>query len=361
MPVDAAPPTIFVVDDDSGLLRLIQRALQREGFDVATAASGEKAIAWLTENRADLMLLDLKLQDREGMELMNQLAANERALPFIVITGQGDERVAVEMMKRGALDYLVKDVDFLHFVPEVVRRALAQIDREKRLVEAEAQAKRLEKELLEISDREQRRIGQDLHDGLGQQLTAIELMCETLRSDLGSASPDVQKHAGQICEFLRQAVSHTRALAHGLAPFKVETGGLQAALRELAQTTSAIRRIKCRLESSEPVSVQDGEAVTHLYRIAQEAVSNAVRHSRATEVVIRLLSQNGKLRLEVADNGKGLLPAPKSERGMGLQIMKHRATVIGAELKFESLPGKGVTVICSLPNAARKKKPRTAT
>jgi signal transduction histidine kinase len=229
-----------------------------------------------------------------------------------------------------------------------VRRALAQIDREKRLVEAEAQAKRLEKELLEISDREQRRIGQDLHDGLGQQLTAIELMCETLRSDLESASPEAQKQADQICQFLRQAVGHTRALAHGLAPFKVDTGGLRATLLELAQTTSAIRRIKCRLDCSAPVTVQDGEAATHLYRIAQEAVNNAVRHSRASEVVIKLSSQNGKLRLEVSDNGKGLPRSGGAEAGMGLQIMKHRATVIGADLQLESRPGKGVSVICTV-------------
>jgi signal transduction histidine kinase len=355
MPADAPPATVFVVDDDAGLLRLVQKALQREGFTVVTAPSGEKAIAWLARNRADLMLLDLKLQGQQGKELVSHLASINRPLPFIVITGQGDERVAVDMMKSGALDYLVKDADFLRFVPEVVRRALAQIDRERRLAEAEALAKQLEKEILEISDREQRRIGQDLHDGLGQQLTAIELMCETLRSSLSSASSDAQQQADQICHFLRQAIGHTRALAHGLAPFKVETGGLRATLLELAQTTTALRRLKCRLDCPADVPIPSGETATHLYRIAQEAVNNAVRHSHASEITIRLSNQKDSLRFEIADNGNGLPRGAQPKPGMGLHIMKHRASVIGAQLELLSQPEQGVTVSCILPirNAKR--------
>src|SRR5438309_348040 len=113
MASDFSPATVFVVDDDRGLLRLIQKALERGGFAVASAGSGSEAIAWLARHRADLMLLDLKLPDTEAKELINHLTEIRRAIPFLVITGQGDERVAVDMMKRGALDYLVKDSDFL--------------------------------------------------------------------------------------------------------------------------------------------------------------------------------------------------------------------------------------------------------
>src|SRR3954470_23557350 len=115
---------LFIVDDDAGLVRLMQKTLDREGFETASANSGKEAITWLTRNTADLMLLDLKLQDMEGKELVEHLKAAGRDIPFVIITGQGDERVAVEMMKRGALDYLVKDVQFIEFVPTVVRRAL---------------------------------------------------------------------------------------------------------------------------------------------------------------------------------------------------------------------------------------------
>src|SRR5258706_4035847 len=162
MTTDPATSLVLIVDDDQGLLRLIEKALKREGFSTATAASGKDGIAWLAQHRADLMLLDLKLQDIEGKELINHLTDIHRSIPFVVITGHGDERVAVDMMKRGALDYLVKDASFLQFVPEVVRSALAQVDQEKRLAAAEqalrqseAERKELERALLEISEREQ--------------------------------------------------------------------------------------------------------------------------------------------------------------------------------------------------------------
>src|SRR5690348_13861088 len=120
----AAQRTIFIVDDDRGLLRLVEKALQREGLATATAASGAEAMLWLAKNTPDLLLLDLKLQDIEGKELVRQISEIRSNLPFIIITGQGDERVAVEMMKRGARDYLIKDAEFLQFVPEVVKHVL---------------------------------------------------------------------------------------------------------------------------------------------------------------------------------------------------------------------------------------------
>src|SRR4051812_46969384 len=101
--------TIFVVDDDRGLVRLIEKSLQREGYKTAGATTADEATAWLGSNRADLMLLDLKLETAEARELIQQLNARGTLIPFIIITGQGDERVAVDMMKRGARDYLVKD------------------------------------------------------------------------------------------------------------------------------------------------------------------------------------------------------------------------------------------------------------
>src|SRR4030095_227015 len=100
---DPLPSTILIIDDDEGLLRLVEKTLKREGFSTATASSGQEALAWLSQNNADLILLDLKLQDIEGKEVINRLADAGRLVPFIIITGQGDERVAVEMMKRGAL------------------------------------------------------------------------------------------------------------------------------------------------------------------------------------------------------------------------------------------------------------------
>ena len=349
MPAASAPARIFVVDDDRGLLRLVQRTLDREGFTTASASSGKEAIAWLAQNTADLMLVDLKLQDIEGKELISHLASVDRSLPFIIITGQGDERVAVDMMKRGALDYLVKDVQFIEFVPTVVRRALERLEKDRRLAAIQAALEESRKQILTISERERRLFGAELHDGLAQQLAAIELMCQAMRADVGPNSPELEKQVDQICRFLRDAIAQTRSLARGLSPATLGSGGLAEALSELATRVTGVGRVKCTFESLSPVLVEDNLVVGHLFRIAQEAVNNAVNHARSSSVMIRLTDNDGGLHLEISDNGQGLPRKSKPGQGMGLQVMKHRASVIGAELEVKSTTGKGVTVTCTFP------------
>ncbi|MCI0351102.1 MAG: PAS domain S-box protein, partial [Acidobacteriales bacterium] len=182
--------------------------------------------------------------------------------------------------------------------------------------------KRLEQEILEISNREQRRIGQDLHDGLCQELAGIEIMAQVLEQDLGKRLKRPAAQANKIARHVRQAISHTRMLARGLSPIEVEANGLMSALDELAKAASALLRIDCRFHCPKPVPVRDNAAATHLYRIAQEAINNAVKHGRATQVRIELLTK-GKLRcLSVLDNGTGFKKAKAGHSGMGLRIMK---------------------------------------
>jgi signal transduction histidine kinase len=333
--------TILIVDDDRGLLRLIEKSLQREGFSTAVAASGNEAISWLERNGADLMLLDLKLPDTEARDFIARLSSDRRAVPFVVITGQGDERVAVDMMKRGALDYLVKDVNFLAFVPEVARRALERVEKDKRLAH-------LQKQVLEISEREQQRIGQDLHDGLGQQLTAIELMCQAIK--MSATAPvdkiHLRRELDGLSQHIRDAIALTRSLARGLTPFKVESSGLEIALSELAQSATVAGRIRCHFRCDDGVHISKAETAIHLYRIAQEALNNAIKHGSPSEVKLELQLADGILKLQITDNGEGFTSLPKE--GLGLDIMRHRASVIGAELDLKSRPGKGVTVVCTL-------------
>jgi two-component system sensor histidine kinase NreB len=225
---------------------------------------------------------------------------------------------------------------------EMAKRALDELDKDKQLIE-------LQKLVLEISEHEQRRIGQDLHDGLGQQLTAIELMCQTIKND-PKATTDrrrLQTELDKLSGYIRSAITQTRSLAHGLIPFKVESGGLEIALADLAETTRTSSGIKCRFDCPSPVVVADQKTATHLYRIAQEAVNNTLRHSAARQLKIALFAESGALRLEIFDNGKGF--AHTVNAGLGLGMMSHRAQVIGAKLDVKSNRGKGVTVTCLLP------------
>jgi signal transduction histidine kinase len=346
--------TIFVVDDDRGLVRLIEKSLQREGYKTFGAASAGEAIAWLDSNRADLMLLDLKLDTVEARDLIEQLKARRTLVPFIIITGQGDERVAVDMMKRGALDYLVKDANFQDFVPSFVRRALGQIERDRKLAAADAERLRLEQQIIEISDRERRRIGQDLHDGLGQHLAGIELMTEALEQKLAAKSKPEAARAADIASHVREAIRQTRSLARGLSPVELDRHGLMSALQELAANASSMFRVNCRFTCVGHVHVENNIAATHLFRIAQEAVSNAVKHGRAKQIDIDLNDDPEAVRLTVTDDGRGLPEESARGNGMGLRIMSYRAGVIGGTVHVTPGAMDGTTVSCVVPRKALK-------
>ena len=203
----------------------------------------------------------------------------------------------------------------------------------------------LEKQVLEISDRERRRIGQDLHDGLGQHLTGIELMLNALESKL---PPDDAAQAEKISKHVREAIRQAKSLARGLSPVDLEANGLMSALQELAVTVRDIFRMNGSFYAPQPVLVDDNDLATHLFRIAQEAVSNAVKHSGATAIQIELRKLDGQIVLSVADNGRGMKQKPDGS-GMGLRIMDYRASIIGGKMSIQGTPGKGAKVICSVP------------
>jgi PAS domain S-box-containing protein len=467
MSVRKTPASLLVVDDDAGLLRLAARALERQGYAVTTAASGAEALKALQSHRPDLLLLDLKLQDTDARQIISQLAALNRLTDFLIITGQGDERVAVEMMKSGARDYLVKGKEFLDALPSVTARALAQIEQERKLAEAEAalrlseerfrvalknspilvfnqdadlrytwvhhgeivqpgrdmlgltdaelfspeeadrmtqiklrvlmrgvairqevsgtvdgqkryydltvepvrnaagditgitgaameitERKRLEEEVLHISDEEQRRIGQDLHDGICQHLAGIELKSQSLAESLEKKSKTAATQAEQIAAHVRDVIVQTRSLARGLSGFILESEGWVSALKELAENTERMFNVKCNFKADAAVAIGDQTAAAHLYRIAQEAVTNAIKHGRATAIEISLSETEDKMLLTVGDNGVGMRSPQPSSTGMGLRTMHYRAGLIGATLLVQSQAKGGTRIICFLPRRA---------
>lgn len=337
-----------MVDDDEGLLILMADALQSEGFTVITANAAKTAREALDRAAPDLMILDLKLQDASGLELVESLQRDRRPVPFVIVTGQGDQQIAVEVMKQGALDYVMKDSALLDLLPAVVRRALEAVEKDKALQAAQAEHRRLEREILAVSERERHSIGADLHDNLGQQLTALELMCTMLKADT-VAHPELTARLEMMSRMLREAVSQTRSLARGLVPISNDPDALPIGLAELAERTNGLGRTKCRFEAPDAFSLSDATAAGHLYRIAQESVNNALKHAKATEIVIRLEQTNDTVTLEISDDGVGLPKGKSRGRGLGLGVMQHRASAIGGELSVTSPRAGGVTVRCVLP------------
>jgi PAS domain S-box-containing protein len=210
--------------------------------------------------------------------------------------------------------------------------------------------KRLEESVLRVSDREQRRMAQDLHDGLGQQLAGVWCLSDVLRKSLASASSPQAVQAEKITSVLRLAVRQTRGLAHGLHPVPAEPGGLRSALAELARQVNDLFAVGCEFQCPEPVEVQDNTAATHLYRIAQEAINNAVRHGRAKKIKISLSLMGNETILSVSDDGCGFKKKQRPTKGMGLQIINYRASMIGGRVVFGRNGGRGVTCSVRIEN-----------
>jgi two-component system, NarL family, sensor histidine kinase NreB len=211
--------------------------------------------------------------------------------------------------------------------------------------------KRLEEEVLRISEMEQRRIGQDLHDGICQRLAAIELKCESLELSLLPRFKKQAAHAAQIAGHLREVLAQTRSLAHGLSPVALESEGLVSALKELADSTQKLCGVRCKLANNKPVLIHDHGVATHLYRIAQESVNNAIKHGKAKSIEIMLAADSRCAVLRITDDGKGFPTVPTKSKGMGMRTMQYRAAMIGATLIAESLKNGGVSVSCVLPHS----------
>jgi signal transduction histidine kinase len=212
--------------------------------------------------------------------------------------------------------------------------------------------KLMEKQITDISDREQRRIGQDLHDSLCQHLVSVAFAGELLRENLARQTAPEATQAEAIVEMVNEAISEARNLARGLYPVRLEVDGLASALEELAASVQARTGITCRFSCDEEVCIYDEAAGSNLYRIAQEAMNNAVKHSGCRAISVGLGAVEDEVTLTVKDDGAGIPAAMENKEGMGLSIMNYRASMIGASLDIRRGAGGGTIVICSLHNAA---------
>lgn len=210
--------------------------------------------------------------------------------------------------------------------------------------------KRLEREILEISGREQRRIGQDLHDSLCQHLAGIGFMGKVLEKKTATQQPIKPGDVLEIVGLIDQAITLTRGFARGLNPVRIEVDGLMMALIELASNVERLFGITCSFVYDNPVLLSDNAAATHLYRIVQEALNNAIKHGKADKVTIALRQDGEACILTVEDNGVGIGSVPAHGKGMGLNIMQYRASVIGAVLEIKGRTEGGTLIRCTFLN-----------
>ncbi|MDE3068646.1 MAG: PAS domain S-box protein [Verrucomicrobiota bacterium] len=225
-----------------------------------------------------------------------------------------------------------------------LRRVNAALRREAR------DRRRLQHELLEISEREQRRIGRDIHDGLGQQLTGVAMLADLLQEELKQKSLPEAAAARRLEELVREAQVYSHKLVCGLYPVTADPHGLMNSLQQLAETVTSLHRVDCRFNCSPAVRLHDNVKATHLFRIAQEAVNNAIRHGRCRQINLLLSVQNGFLRLEIRNDGRRWFAQPQRRTdGMGLQTMKFRSEAMGGTLDIRPVNPHGTSIACLVP------------
>jgi len=207
--------------------------------------------------------------------------------------------------------------------------------------------RRLEKEVMRISEHERHRIGQDLHDGLGQMLSGIGLLSRHMVKRLKAESHPLSADMEEIADLLKESDDFSRNLAHGLVKIDLDRGGFNAALEELVRQSVRLFRITCEFKASNEINLNERTSAEHLYRIIQEGINNAVKHGQADHVVVSALENRSFLRFQIKDNGIGFPANWREKEGMGVRIMEYRARLIGAHIDISNNMNKGATITCT--------------
>lgn len=297
-------------------------------------------------NRVGERLLQRGREQLISMKLLDLIAEDQRAA-----AGQWLNQVAEGVETHSG------DWDFLNAAGQRIK-----LDISSRLIDVEGKAKeiegiardvterkRLEKEILEVSNREQRRIGHDLHDGVCQQLAATNYLIDVLADQLQEKNYPEAAEAERIGKLINETITQTRLVARGLFPVKLDESGIASALEELATNTASLFKVDCRFQCQAPLPELDNSIALHLYYIAQESTLNAAKHGQAKHINISLTLANNLLTLSVEDDGIGITPSVIAKMsGMGIRIMRYRARVIGGTLDLKKRPHHGTQVRCEL-------------
>ncbi|MCX7878175.1 MAG: response regulator [Ignavibacteria bacterium] len=341
---------ILLIEDNPGDARLIEEYLSEAvnmEHTVKVADRLSSGIEILDNEPVDVVLLDLKLPDSEGLSNVEQIFSVSPNVPIVVLTGLNDETTAINAVKMGAQDYLVKDkVDsdlLVRSIKYAIERKRAEEEHQK-LLQQRVRAL----SVIEAQENERRRISRELHDGLGQLLSAAKLNLGMidLPESVDEKSRDILK---QIDLIISKAIVEARRIAHDLRPTTLDDFGLVPALRILCQEFSKITGIKVKFQVSPTLERIDPKMEIAIYRIIQESFNNISKYAEATEVSLDLFKTDDRVFVKVKDNGKGFDPfamhrTRKTGGGFGLINMKERAELVGGKVEIDSQPGGGTEV-----------------
>jgi signal transduction histidine kinase len=386
------PIRILLVEDDAAQARLLREILSEPDgarFNVTRVAQATEAETTLGANRFDLVLLDLSLPDSVGLDTLRRIQATSPKIPMVVLTGLDNEGLGIEAVRHGAQDYLVKgqtDRRQLvrsiryglerHRVEEelaryrdgleelIAQRTAALAQTNEALQEQVSERVRAEKALASAlrklaTDRERQRLrlASELHDSVGQELIALKFALEHIHANGKSClNDDTAKALRGSIDRTVNLIREVRAICHGLYPPTLEAFGLASALKHLAENCQTAKPVEVRSPESLEGIRFPGEVEIALFRIAQEALQNALRHSQATTITVSLAYDEGIASLSVVDNGIGFEPDRVTGKGLGFTSMRERAMTAGGALGISSKPGES-RIEVRVPTSTRPTPP----
>ena len=384
---------VLLIEDSPTDAILLTRALAKGGFRLTTdRVDTPETMKCALQRPWDLILCDHSMPHFSAPEALELLKQHGLDVPFIIVSGYIEEETAVAAMKAGAHDYIMKD-RLARLVPAVerelrdaeVRRARSKSEAELLRAHEELEArveqrtadlraanrklenvieerKRLENELLEIAENERRRIGFDLHDDLGQKLTGVSMMLKGLEQRLTAEQHPCTAEARKIQALMDELVQHTHDLARHFSSLDMKGDDLATVLRGLSANVKKMFELPCTLNLKGTPPVLSQHTTTQLYKIAQEAISNAIKHGKATQVSLSLVRADEQLLLTIRNDGLPFSqPTTGARNRMGLRIMNYRASTIGATLEIKPLQKGGTAVTCALPLSQDSRNAKTGT
>jgi signal transduction histidine kinase len=353
----ATPLKLLILEDNALDAELEVRQLQAAGYecDWLRVQTQEEFEACLDRPDFELILADYNLPSFDGLSALGLVRQRGLEIPFILISGTLGEERAIESLKAGATDYVMKDR--LERLAPVVARALNDsLERAKSwaaqqlLRDAHGRLRTLSARLLQVEETERRRIARELHDGVGQLLTAVKLRL----AGLNPSSANYASLRGECVGAIDEALEQVRRMSRDLRPSQLDDLGLASALRSHLDRQAGSAGFKPNFTQERVLPRLAPEIETTCFRIAQEALTNVARHARASEVWVTLGGTEAELRLEVRDNGRGFdviaaRLAATAGRSMGLLSMEERATLAGGRLALDSAPGRETRLSLALP------------
>jgi signal transduction histidine kinase len=353
---------VLILEDEPTDAELALVALAEGGFRCEpTLTAGRAAFeAAFAPGRSDLVLADYSLPGYTGLEALRYVRRSDPLVPFILVSGALGEERAVEALRSGATDYILKHG--LARLAPAVRRALGERrDRERHLATSRAlelsqeRLRALSRRLLEVQEEERRRLARDLHDDLGQALTALKIQLESVaRSGAGGA---LSRQIGECVDTTRHALERVRQLSLSLRPLQLDDLGLVAALRSHLDRQAALGKLKPHFDATDVPGPLAPDIETACFRVAQEAITNVLRHARAANLWVRLFAADGKLALTVRDDGAGFDVDAARRRAaaggsLGVVSMEERVALAGGSFELRTSPGQGTTMLATFPLSA---------